>query len=77
MPVSKLFALITRENMSKETPEDDPQQQADEATHEQMDKRWKGNPEKEQRNEAGLDLENWQKTNTHKEGLWLSVNSPR
>ena len=51
--------------MSKETPEDDPLQQADEATHEQTDKPWKGKPEKEQRNEAGLDLEKWQKTNTH------------
>ncbi|MGM4961602.1 hypothetical protein ACT4MK_01330 (plasmid) [Bradyrhizobium barranii] len=51
--------------MSKETPKDDPRQQAEEATRKQTDKPWKGNPEKEQRNEADLDLENWQKTNTH------------
>ena len=55
--------------MSKETPKDDPRQQVDEATHKQTDKPWKGNPEKEQRNEAKLDLENWQKTNTHLESL--------
>jgi hypothetical protein len=41
--------------MSKETPKDDPRQQP-----------WKGNPEKEQRNnEADLDLEKWHRTNTH------------
>ncbi|WP_187436796.1 hypothetical protein [Bradyrhizobium rifense] len=51
--------------MSKETPKDDPRQQSDEATHKQTDKPWKGNPEKEQRNEAELDLEKWHKTKTH------------
>ncbi len=61
---SKL-SFVSGRDMSKETPKDDPRQQAEEATRKQTDKPWKGNPEKEQRNEADLDLENWQKTNTH------------
>jgi hypothetical protein len=52
--------------MSKETSKDDPRQQTDERSHSQTDKPWKGNPEKEQRNDgAELDLEKWQKSNTH------------
>ena len=51
--------------MSKESPLDDPRQKTDQGSHSQTDKPWKGNPEKDQRNEAGIDLENWQKTNTH------------
>ena len=32
----------------------------------QTDKPWKGNPEKEQRNDdAEIDLEKWHETNTH------------
>jgi hypothetical protein len=38
--------------MSKETPKDDPHQQSDHASHKQTDKPWKGNPEKEQRNDC-------------------------
>jgi len=57
--------LSVGENMSKETPKDDPRQQVDQATHKHTDKPWKGNPENEQRNKADFDLENWQKTNTH------------
>ena len=52
--------------MSKETPKDDPHQQSDHASHKQTDKPWKGNPEKEQRNDAAkIDLEKWHGTKTH------------
>jgi hypothetical protein len=48
--------------MSKKTPEDDPRQKSDQGSHKQTDKPWKGNPEKEQRNDdAKIDLEEWQK----------------
>jgi hypothetical protein len=52
--------------MSKETPKDDPRQRTDEGSHSQTKEPWKGNPEKEQRNDTvELDLEKWQKSNTH------------
>ena len=52
--------------MSKETPKDEPHQQSDHASHKQTDKPWKGNPEKEQRNDAAkIDLEKWHGTKTH------------
>jgi hypothetical protein len=51
--------------MSKETPNDDPRQQVDPATHKQSDRPWKGNPEKGQRNESDIDLEKWHNTSTH------------
>ena len=52
--------------MSKETPKDDPRQKSDQGSHRQTDKPWKGNPEKEQRNDdAKIDLEKWHETNTH------------
>jgi hypothetical protein len=52
--------------MSKETPKDDPRQQTDEGSLSQTDKPWKGNPEKEQRNDdTKIDLEKWHGTNTH------------
>jgi hypothetical protein len=52
--------------MSKETPKDDPRQQSDHASRRQTDKPWKGNPEKEQRNnDAKIDLEKWHETKTH------------
>ena len=52
--------------MSKETPKDDRRQKSDQESHRQTDKPWKGNPEKEQRNDdAKIDLEKWQETNTH------------
>lgn len=52
--------------MSKETPKDDPRQKSDQGSHRQTDKPWKGNPEKEQRNEdPKIDLEKWHETNTH------------
>ena len=52
--------------MSKEIPKDDPRQRTDEGSHSQTDKPWKGNPEKDQRNDdAKLDLEKWQKSDTH------------
>jgi hypothetical protein len=52
--------------MSKETPKDDPRQKSDQGSHKQTDKPWKGNPEKEQRNnDAGIDLEKWHEANTH------------
>ena len=51
--------------MSKETPKDDPRQKSDQGSHKQADKPWKGNPEKEQRNDAEINLEKWHETNTH------------
>jgi hypothetical protein len=52
--------------MSKETPQDDPRQNTDAGSHVQTDKPWKGNPEKEQRNDgAKIDLEKWHKSGTH------------
>ena len=52
--------------MSKETPKNDPRQRTDSESHAQTDKPWKGNPEKEQRNDdPKLDLEKWQKSSTH------------
>jgi hypothetical protein len=52
--------------MSKETPKSDPRQRSDWGSHKQTDKPWKGNPEKEQRNEdVKPDLEKWQESDTH------------
>jgi hypothetical protein len=52
--------------MSKETPKDDRQQKSNQASHRQTDEPWKGNPDKEQRNDdAKIDLEKWHETNTH------------
>ncbi|MBR1300623.1 hypothetical protein [Bradyrhizobium sp. AUGA SZCCT0042] len=52
--------------MSKETPKDDPRERTDQGSHAQTDKPWKGNPEKEQRNDgAKIDLEKRQKSGTH------------
>lgn len=52
--------------MSKETPKDDPRQQSDKGSLKQTDEPWKGNPEKEQRNDdAKIDLEKWHETKTH------------
>jgi hypothetical protein len=51
--------------MSKETPKDDPRQQTDRGSHKQTDKPWTGNPEKEQRSDADIDLEGWHRTNNH------------
>ena len=52
--------------MSKETSKDDPRHINDQGSHKQTDKPWKGNPEKEQRNDnAKIDLEEWRETDTH------------
>jgi hypothetical protein len=52
--------------MSKETPKDDPRHKTDQGSHTQTDKPWKGNPEKEQRNDGTeIDLEKWHRTRTH------------
>jgi hypothetical protein len=52
--------------MSKETPKDDPRQRTDKGSLKQTETPWKGNPEKEQRNDDGkIDLEKWHRTNTH------------
>ena len=51
--------------MSKETPKDGTRNSNDEGSHKQTDKPWKGNPEKEQRNNAKIDLEKWHETDTH------------
>ena len=50
----------------RETPVDDPGEKTDWPATKQTDEPWKGNPEKEQRNDgATIDLEKWQETNTH------------
>ena len=53
--------------MSKETPKDRSTPTVrPQGSHRQTDKPWKGNPEKEQRNDgAKIDLEKWHETNTH------------
>jgi hypothetical protein len=43
--------------MGQETPKDDPREKTDAGSHAQTDKPWRGNPEKEQRNDgAKIDL---------------------
>jgi hypothetical protein len=52
--------------MIKEPPADDPRQKTDQGSSSQTDRPWKGNPEKEQRNDnTKIDLEKWQRTKTH------------
>jgi hypothetical protein len=53
--------------MNKETPKTDPRERTDWGSHSQTDKPWKGNPEKEQRNDDAKkpDLEKWQESETH------------
>jgi hypothetical protein len=52
--------------MAKEAPTADPGERTNGGSHEQTDKPWNGNPEKEQWNgDDKLDLEKWQETNTH------------
>lgn len=54
------------ENAARETPPDDPRRKTDWPTTKQSDEPWKGNPEKEQRNDdTDIDLEKWHRTNTH------------
>ena len=55
------------ENDPRETPRDDPRQQTDMPNHRQTEKPWQGNPESEQIDpkRPPLDLEKWQKSNTH------------
>jgi len=54
------------EDDPRETPLDDPRQKTDWPNTKQTDEPWKGNPEKEQRNDDGdIDLEKWHRTNTH------------
>jgi len=63
---SSLILSQRYSKMSKETPKDDPRQRSDQGSHRQTDKPWKGNPEKDQRNDgAKIDLEKWHETNTH------------
>jgi hypothetical protein len=52
--------------MSKEKPNDDPRQQTDWENTKQTDQPWKGQVEKEQKNDdADIDLEKWHQTKTH------------
>lgn len=52
--------------MSADAPKDSTDTDTGEGSMSQTDKPWKGNPEKEQRNDGHKpDLEKWQKTNTH------------
>ena len=57
----------TRPEDPREAPDDDPRQQTDWPSTKQTDKAWKGNPENEQisPNRPDIDLEEWQKSNTH------------
>jgi hypothetical protein len=49
--------------MSKEPPKTDPRERTDWGSPKQTDKPWKGNPEKEQRNDDFKpDLEKWQES---------------
>lgn len=52
--------------MSKRDPQKTiPDGKSDQGSHKQTDQPWKGNPEKEQRNDdAKIDLEKWHETNT-------------
>jgi hypothetical protein len=64
--LASIPAQTEEASMSKETPADDPRQKTDKGSLSQTDKPWKGNPEKEQRNDdTRIDLEKWQRTNTH------------
>jgi hypothetical protein len=58
---------LPHEEDPRERPQDDPRQKTDWPHTKQTDEPWKGNPEKEQRNDdAGdIDLEKWHRTNTH------------
>jgi hypothetical protein len=59
-------AFASGGSMSKETSKTDPRDRSDGGSHKQTDKPWEGNPEKEQRNsDDKIDLEKWQKSNTH------------
>jgi hypothetical protein len=52
--------------MSKETSKTDSGERTDRGSLKQTDKPWKGNPEKEQRNDDFKpDLEKWQESSTH------------
>ena len=57
----------TTKNDPRETPKDDPRQQTDWPNDKQTDKPWQGNPEKEQiaPDRSDIDLEKWQRSNTH------------
>jgi hypothetical protein len=49
-----------------ETPGDDRRHNTDAPNTKQTDEPWKGNPEKEQRNDdREIDLEKWHSTSTH------------
>jgi hypothetical protein len=66
--------------MSKETPKDDPRKRADETTHKQTDKSWKGNPEKEQRKRSSSTSKNGRRrTRTRRawssQSAWLNARS--
>jgi hypothetical protein len=64
--VAQRLSLLEEISMSKETSKDDPRQRTDKGSLAQTNKPWKGNPEKEQRNDdADLDLEKWQRSSTH------------
>jgi hypothetical protein len=56
---------LPHEEDPRETPLDDPRKRTDKPNLKQTDEPWKGYPEREQRNEADIDLEKWQESNTH------------
>jgi hypothetical protein len=59
--------FVFRRYFPMSTPKTEPRDRSDWGSRKQTDKPWKGNPEKEQRNddEKKLDLERWQKSSTH------------
>jgi hypothetical protein len=56
---------LSHEEDPRERPADDPRQKTDWPNTKQTDEPWKGATEKEQRNDSDIDLEKWQKSNTH------------
>jgi hypothetical protein len=56
---------LPHEEDPRETPLDDPRKETDKPNTKQTDTPWKGYPEREQRNEKDIDLEEWQESDTH------------
>ncbi len=74
---SKLFFRTRERDMSKETPKDDPRQQAEQATHKQTDKPWKGNPEKENSATKPTSISKTGRRPTHYQRTLMAVNAGR
>ena len=57
--------IPAHEEDPRETPADDPRHKTDWPSSKQTDAPWEGPVEKEQRNEAPIDIDRWQETGTH------------